>query len=56
MRALSVRDCGCDGRRQVAKVDELLVAEGDRPLDAVLQFANIARPIVLQQAISWPRW
>src|SRR5579859_1989397 len=47
-RGLSL-SAGSDARRKVAQIDDLAVAQGYGALDAVLEFADVARPIILHQ-------
>src|SRR5215813_282262 len=42
---------GGDRWRQIVDVERLLVAEGNGALNAVFQFANVARPVVLEQRL-----
>src|SRR5271166_1926719 len=41
----------CDGGRQIPEIDDLAIAQCHGPLDAVFQFANVSRPVILQQAL-----
>src|SRR5579863_8557235 len=44
-----------DSRRQVSHVDNVSVAERDCARDAILQFPDVARPFVVQQALHGGR-
>src|SRR5271155_1946042 len=41
---------GGDGRRQIAEVDQVSVAQSDGALHAVLEFANVAGPVVIHKS------
>src|SRR5437899_2376626 len=48
---LRSRDGGSDRGGQVMEIYRPLIAQSHGPLDAILQFAHISRPVILQQGL-----
>ena len=51
-RAIGVLDHG-NGRRKIAGVNRVMIAQRNRARDAILQFPHITRPVVRPENFSW---
>ena len=47
----NLRDSPEEQARQIDHVNQFAIAQGNGPCDAVLQFADISRPLIIEQAL-----